>query len=371
MAIETLNQIDLIAKLGSGYFGEVHRARLPPHGEVAVKIIPCAKLAGHLNINAGDWPSIRDAMFAEAEALTKAEHQHVVRVFGAQYDAGKDFGYIVTELCDGSVDGVLKNGPLPLGLVNRYVRHALTGLDAMHGRGMVHRDLKPPNLLLKSGAAKLSDFGLVTDRMVAGYASSQGYIEHWAPEVFATDQTSFRSDVWAMGLTVYQMLSGEPWYLDVLRALGADKIADSGVARGRIVQLIRDGGFSKRLSFLPHVPDGWRRFVRKAMHDDPKQRFADGSAMLSAVSSRALPAEPSYACTFDPSGNVTWRRPWQDREEVVTWHRGPGRRDNSVLAVLQPVAGAAGKTTTRRRVDGVTTVNAVNALEDYFAARTT
>jgi serine/threonine protein kinase len=369
--IETLNQINLLKKLGNGFFGEVYRATLPPHGEVAVKIIPCAKTASILGISPTDWPSVRDAIFAEAEALAKGQHPHVVRVLGAQYDAGKDNGYIVTELCDGSIDSVLQHGPLSLDRVSHYIRGALTGLDAMHGRGMVHRDLKPPNLLLKGDVAKLSDFGLVTDRIVAGYASSNGYIEHWAPEVFATDLTSTKSDVWAMGLTLYQMLSGQPWYHDVLRNLGADKVADSGAARATIVGLVRGGGFAKRLPFLPHVPDSWRRFVRKAMHDDPGQRFADGSQMLSAMSARGLPTAPSYECVFSATGDVTWRRERQGRQEIVSWMRRPGKSADAVLAELHPLAGTTGKVTVLRRADKLSSKAAMGALEIYFAARTT
>ncbi len=161
MPIEAIHEINPIKRLGAGFFGEVHEAEVRPFGRVAVKIIPCAKLAGYLNIPPSDWPAIRDALFAEADSLNKGSHDNVVRVHGAHYDAAKDNGYIVVELCDGSVDAAIKAGPLSLELVRMYLGHALLGLEALHRRGMVHRDLKPPNLLLKGGACKLSDFGLV------------------------------------------------------------------------------------------------------------------------------------------------------------------------------------------------------------------
>src|SRR5580698_8989832 len=127
MPIETINEIHFVRRLGSGFFGEVHEATLSPHGTVAVKVIACARLAGFLGIPPADWTAIRDALFSEADALRKGEHSHVVRVHSAQYDAARDNGYIVTELCDGSVAGALGTGPMPLAEVNRYLRHALMG----------------------------------------------------------------------------------------------------------------------------------------------------------------------------------------------------------------------------------------------------
>lgn len=369
MAIETINEIELVRRLGSGFFGTVHEGKVTPHGTVAVKIIECARLAGFLNINPSDWPAIRDALFAEADALRAGEHANVVRVHGAQYDAARDNGYIVTELCDNCVAKAIETGPLPLADVDRYLRHALIGLETMHGRGMVHRDLKPPNILIKGTTAKLSDFGLVTDRLVAGYASEAGYVEFRAPEVFSRSVTSFRTDVWAMGLTAYQMLNGEPWHLEVLKGLGADKKADPRGARFQIMQLIKAGGFASKLPFMPHVPKGWRIFVRKALHDDPHQRFDDAATMLSAMSSRALPSSPSYVCTFAPSGVVTWQRPHDGgREEVIEWRRGP-KRAHEFVAQLRPRAGA-GKVTVLRREQGLTASQANAALQAFFVRRT-
>jgi eukaryotic-like serine/threonine-protein kinase len=369
MPIETVNEIELVRMLGSGFFGEVHEANVRPFGRVAVKIIQCSKIASFFTIPPSDWPAIRDKLFAEADALSKGEHDHVVRIFGAHYDSAKDNGYIVTELCDGCIAAAIETGPLPLAEVNTYLRHALIGLEAIHRRGMVHRDLKPPNLLRKEATCKLSDFGLVTDRLVAGYASQAGYVEFQAPEIFATGRTSSKTDAWAMGLTAYQMLNGLPWHHEVLRSLGADKLKDPRAARARIVDLIKAGGFASRLPFMPHVPDAWRRFVHKAMHDDSNQRFQDASAMLNAMSSRGLPSLPSYRCVFDASGNITWSRPNADREEVIEWTRGAGAT-HAVLGQLRPPAGGSGAVQTLRRADHLASREAEDVLHTFFARRT-
>ncbi len=175
MPVEGLTDIELLAEIGRGQFGLVHRATMQPHGLVAAKEIDCAVMAKRLGT--ADWAILRDHLFAEAETLRKAAHAHVVSVFSVHYDGPKKHVYIITELCDGGLHAVIKNGPLPLTLVRKYVRHALLGLEALHGRGMIHRDLKPANILTIGSTAKLSDFGLVTDKLVAGYASQQGYLE--------------------------------------------------------------------------------------------------------------------------------------------------------------------------------------------------
>lgn len=369
MPIEAISELELLTFLGRGAFGEVYEAKLRPHGVVAAKVINCAQLAGFFNIGPRDWPAIRDAMFTEADALRQGEHDHVVRVHGAHYDGTKDNGYIITELCDGSVAKLIENGPLPLEDVDRYLRHALTGLETMHGRGMVHRDLKPPNILTKARVAKLSDFGLVTDRLVAGYASEAGYLEFRAPEVLTKQITSFRTDVWAMGLTAYQMLNGEPWHLEVLKSVGADKKADPDAARTRIVQLVYAGGFAQHLPFMPHVPKPWRAFVRKALHDDPDERFADAATMLSAMSSRGLPSSPSYSCIFSPTGVVTWTRPRAaGGEEVIEWTRGP-KRAHGIVARVQKI-GSSGTAKVLKRALGLTAKEAMTELQTFFARRT-
>ena len=184
--------------------------------------------------------------------------------------------YIITELCDAGLHASIKNGPLPLAVARKYVRHALLGLEALHVRGMVHRDLKPANILTTGdSAAKLSDFGLVTDKLVAGYASQQGYLEHLAPEVIVNARTSAKSGVWAMGLTIFRLLNGEPWYADVQAALGIDWTRPylAAISTGSNISSCRRGSSPARLPWMPHVPDQWRRFVRKAMSDQLAKRY--------------------------------------------------------------------------------------------------
>jgi len=365
MAVEGVTDIELIARIGKGQFGLVYRATMKPHGLVAAKEIDCDVMAKRLGTV--DWDILRDHLFAEAETLRKAAHEHVVRLFSVHYDGPKKHVYIITELCDAGLHASITNGPLPLAIARKYVRHALLGLEALHGRGMVHRDLKPANILTTRGAAKLSDFGLVTDKLVAGYASQQGYLEHLAPEVISNARTSAKSDVWAMGLTIFRLLNGEPWYADAQAALGIDW-TDPPAAIHRVKYLLAAGKFAARLPWMPHVPDQWRRFVRKAMSDQPAKRYQTGGEMLTALSTLALPEGPSWECTVS-SGSIVWRRAKETREEVAELKiTAPLYEYN---AVSQPLPGLTGRRLTHAASKRpVSRKAALAALQAFFATRT-
>jgi len=356
---ETILEVDRHEEIGRGQFGVVHRATVRPHGTVAAKVLNASRFSG-------DWEDIKAHLFREAENLQKAQHPNVVGFHGVTYGQGRDEVIIITELCDRALGTMAAGGPLPLEVARKHVREALTGLEALHSRGMVHRDIKPANILVGGGCAKISDFGVTTDRLVAGYASQAGYLEHLAPEFFLSGVTSFKTDVWAMGLTIFRLLVGEPWYEDIRTALGIEK---SEPLRGsRIEQLVTSGGFVRGLKWLPHVPAPWRRFVHKAMSTDSANRFQDGGQMLSALAH--LPGGPSWTCEWS-SGMVRWHRARDGgRQEVVEWTRH-SPRNQEIEGYFGPAAGGSSRKLTfapRSRLSG--TMAALQTLRRVFETRT-
>jgi serine/threonine protein kinase len=313
-----------------------------------------------------DWSDLRAHLFAEADNLKKAAHANVVRIFSVACNASEEEVYIFSELCDSSLQDRINKGPLCLSEVFQVARELLIGLEALHGRGMIHRDMKPANLLTKGRVTKLSDFGLVTDKLIDGYASSAGYPEHLAPEVFDLGLTSTKTDVWATGVTLFRLLNGQPWYEEVRENMGIDWSNPHG-ARERIEELVTTGSFARHLRWLPHVPRKWRRFVMKALHMRPAERYRDGSAMVTAFMRAGLPSAPSWSCVCTDA-TVTWTRSRGDRNDTVVWERRSSRR-HQFVAKSEPTSGSARPKVLATSGGLVSPAEAYRELARFFGTR--
>jgi serine/threonine protein kinase len=303
--VNLLSDLTLGAPLGSGAFGTVYMGQDPAHGTVAVKVL--TRLPAW---NDTEWDRRRTAYLKEAQNLSKATHDHVVKV---HHIVATDDGQAV-QICmafcqGGSLQAAFDNGPTPLPIVRNVATDVLLGLGALHARGMLHRDIKPANILLnEAGKALIGDFGLVTDEIVLGYGSDAGYCDHLAYEVWQGKGTSERTDVWALGATIYRLLHGKVWY---------EESPDPA-------SLIVGGGFADGLRWLPHIPKKWRRFIRQMMEDDTTKRFQTANQALSALSK--LPVVPAWVATVGPTV-VRWELIAGKRRKVVEWKRGRGKNE--------------------------------------------
>ena len=302
--MQLTSDLQIGARIGAGYFGEVHIGTDHVHGQVAIKIL--RSLDGE---PAAEWLRRKNGLLDEARSLSQATHQNVVRVFYVAESDSDDAIHLVMEYCSGgSVQSSFERGPIKIGEVRRIITGAALGLQALHARGMLHRDIKPSNLLMDANRAlKLGDFGFVTDNLIFGYASHQGYLDHLAPEVWNGSGTSVKSDIWALGMTTYRLLHGAEWY--------------EKSPRPRTV--VPDGGFAEKLKWLPHVPQKWRRFVRKALHDDPDSRFPSATAVIDGLAK--LEAESGWECSATAS-ETRWQRVTDTRRINVVWTKHSPRQ---------------------------------------------
>src|ERR1700739_3205476 len=146
-----LGPYEIVAPLGAGGMGEVYRARdTRLDRTVAVKI---------LTQGLADTPEVRQRFEREARAVSKFNHPHIC----ALYDVGHQDGieYLVMEYIQGeTLEAVIEKGPLPSADLLRYASQIADALDKAHRQGVVHRDLKPGNVMLTKAGAKLLDFGL-------------------------------------------------------------------------------------------------------------------------------------------------------------------------------------------------------------------
>jgi serine/threonine protein kinase len=212
-------------------------------------------------------------------------------------------------LCPGgSLQTAFEAGPMTLPAIRKAGTEVLMGLNALHARQMLHRDIKPGNILIDvEGVAKLGDFGLVTDDLILGYGSQAGYYDHIAHEVWLGGGTSARSDVWAFGMTLFRLLHGKAWY--------EEAPAPQTVIAG--------GGFADTLKWLPHVPKSWRRVIRKMLNDDPAGRYQTSGQAFGALS--RLPVAPVWSATVT-ANLVRWEQLSKTRRNVVEWKRHSPRK---------------------------------------------
>ena len=214
MLKEIISHYKILRKLGAGGMGEVYRARDTRLGRiVAIKV-----LGAHLS----DKPDLRERFEREAQAVANLHHPNICVL----YDVGReaDTDYIVIEYLDGeTLAQRLTNGPLPLDQALEIGAQIADALDAAHRRGITHRDLKPANIMLTKSGAKLLDFGLaklnapvdgdVTTLSTIGATSSAGMlvgtIHYMAPEQLEGKPVDARTDIYAVGAIMQEMLTGK------------------------------------------------------------------------------------------------------------------------------------------------------------------
>lgn len=192
--------------LGQGGMGTVYRAvHVHERTEVALKVLKASPAAdGELT-----------RRFArEARAAGEVRHPHLVEVL----DAGEDDGvrYLAMRLVEGrSLQSVIRaDGPLALPDLVRVMSQVAAGLDALHAAGLIHRDVKPSNILLgDDGCVSLTDFGLIKG---SGYSvltkigQLMGTLDYLAPEAIKGEEPSAASDVYALGCVAYECACGAP-----------------------------------------------------------------------------------------------------------------------------------------------------------------
>ena len=219
---------EIVGWLGAGGMGEVYRARDPRLGrDVAIKVIPGALASDSARVSRFEQ---------EARAAGQLNHPNILAV----YDVGVHSGapYIISELLEGeSLRGRLQGGAVPARKAIDYARQAAEGLAAAHDRGIVHRDLKPDNLFITNdGRIKILDFGIAKLTQPGGAEAARhtglpteteagtvvGTAGYMSPEQVRGEPVDARSDIFSVGTTIYEMLTGRPAFT---RGTGAETMA--------------------------------------------------------------------------------------------------------------------------------------------------
>lgn len=269
-------------RLGGGFFGEVWRGRDNVQGdEVAIKF-----LGTHVTV---------DQALLEARLLTRLrQHDRIVTIRNVELAAPGAF-IVMDYLPAGSVGARLTATGVGLLDTVRWTRDALGGLAHAHHMGVVHRDVKPDNFLIDDAdRAVLGDFGIAEDTVNHLLAASHSYWPHAAPEM-ATVGSSPRTDIFAMGATLYRLLTGQHPFSDPAAAAA--------------------GSFTDPHRLDAQIPLSVTRVVRAALAVDPNDRYPDARAMLTELNA----CDVAYGWTrADESGDLeTWRGSGVDGEYCV------------------------------------------------------
>jgi serine/threonine protein kinase len=250
---------------------------------------------------------------AEARAAARLSHPNAVSVF----DTGEHEGtpYIVMERLPGRTLGdVIAEGPVATAWLLPVATGLLSALGAAHAAGIVHRDVKPGNILLTTDdTAKIADFGIAKSaELVSGTVGSTsdltltgqlvGTPAYLAPERLAGAPATFLSDIYSMGVVLYEALTGEKPFT------GASFIA--------VAQAVQNGSHRPLADARPDLDPSLTHAVERALDRDPSRRFPSAEAMAAALSSDGGPAELAPALSL--SGEETTVLAADDVDEAVS-----------------------------------------------------
>jgi Tol biopolymer transport system component len=267
-----LGPYEISSPLGAGGMGEVYRARDTRLGrDVAIKVLP-QHLSSH--------PEVRARFEREAKTVSSLNHPHICTLFDVGRDG--DIDYLVMELVEGeTLSTRLSKGALSLAETLRVGSQIADALDRAHTAGVVHRDLKPGNVMLTRSGAKLMDFGLARASGLAPAPGSGtlgaltqsptiaqpltaegtivGTFQYMSPEQLEGKEADARSDVWALGCVLYEMATG--------------KRAFEGKSQASLITSIMGSEPAPISQISPMTPPALDRLVSAMLAKEPSDRL--------------------------------------------------------------------------------------------------
>ena len=255
------NRYEILEVLGTGGMAIVYKAR-------------CHRLNRMVAIKVLKDENLQDEDFcrrfhAEGQAVAMLSHPNIVSVYDVSTTGDAD--YIVMELVDGIT---LKQYMERKGMLNwketiHFATQIAKALEHAHSRGIVHRDIKPHNVMvLKNGSVRVTDFGIARDMSKSATLTKEalGSVHYISPEQARGDLVDTRSDLYSLGVVMYEMITGRPPF---------DGESPVSVAIQHIA-----GGAIRPSSINPNMPAGLEQIILKAMSPDLKNRYATAADML-------------------------------------------------------------------------------------------
>ena len=269
-----LGRYRIVERLGEGGMGSVYRATDPRlERDVALKVL-------HADPDTGRGEEHRRQLRLEARALSRLLHPNIATLFDLDSDDGVDF--LVLEYVPGhTLAWLLESGPLPEARARAIALEVAEALEAAHEQGVVHRDLKPGNIILNPrGRAKVLDFGLARLQGSSGASVTSlrgaepaghlaGTLPYMAPEQIRGERTDARADVWAMGAIMHEMCAGSRPFA-------------GGDYSQLLYRIVNEPAPALR-TLRPAVSESYAAIVARCLEKDAARRFADAAALRRAL----------------------------------------------------------------------------------------
>ncbi|MES2178654.1 MAG: serine/threonine-protein kinase [Gemmatimonadota bacterium] len=313
-------EFDLVRELGRGGMGVVVLARDRRLDRlVAIKFLPA---------HASD--DSRTRFLREARTAAQLSHPNIIPIHGAADTDGR--AYFIMGYVDGEslAERVAARGPLPPGDVIPWLRDVAWALAYAHARGVIHRDVKPENILVEraTGRAIVTDFGIARDLNAENLTATGnvlGTVHYMSPEQSSGDALDGRSDLYALGVVAFYLLSGR---------LPFDGLAAHAVLVANVTRPA-----PALCAVAPNVPQAIGAVVDRCLAKNPDARYASGEALAEALS-KALDTASQHSREEESRGDTIiseraaealWRRAAQLQAETLS--RIDTRRANSALVV--------------------------------------
>jgi len=330
----TLGHYRILEKLGAGGMGEVYRAHDEQlERDVALKVLPAGKLADE---------AARKQFRKEALALAKLNHPNIETVLEFNKQDGLDF--LVIEFIPGlSLSEKLKEGPLPESQILRLGAQFAGGLAAAHAHGVIHRDLKPGNLMITAdGRLKVLDFGLAkllrpsTDPAATQSATEShalaGTLPYMPPERLRGEPADVRSDIFAAGAVLYEMATGQRPFANMHGT--------------RLIDAILHQTPQPASSLNRGVSPALEAVIEKALDKDPEHRYQSAQELRIDLERMGVPTDaPLLATAPDQSQVPTLEIAHVLFIDIVAYSKMPMDKQQKTLRNLQKTVQATAEFT--------------------------
>jgi serine/threonine-protein kinase len=287
MAIEKLGRYEITAELGQGAMGVVYQAADPLLDRtVAIKTI-------NLDLSRDELEDFERRFYREAKSAGRLNHPNIVTI----YDVGKadNVAYMAMEFLQGEElrDVLDASGPLPIDKIADIATQVAEGLAFAHEHGVVHRDIKPTNIMiLRNGLAKITDFGIAlmpsASRTMVGMVL--GSPKYMSPEQVVGQEVDGRSDIFSLGVVLYEMLAGVPPF--------------TGENISAIMYRILNEMPLAPKTINPDIPEAFNYIVAKALAKHPGDRYQTAREMAHDLRNYKALEVPDSIYPSGPAGKL-------------------------------------------------------------------